>query len=240
MRLAIKPMLLALSLCMATSPLATADVSQGELIGQRTVSRARRAVAIGPTAGGTLVLGKRDVDGAISMGLGLYLFDVAVVPSLATMSEALQGSAKREALARAKHMIASGEAPPGVSTDDLADAIFEEVRAELQRQLLAEGKKFEKPRLTLDLEAGYQVTAEAWNFRTTATIGLGPVSLGPTLHVSRAGVALGPELALRLLGNRGRRPPVLGLFARADFAMHNRADMADVFGIGVRALLDLL
>lgn len=233
-------LLLVFGLTLGTASSAAAELAQHELIGKRTVKRARRAVAIGPTAGGSLLISDGDYDGAISMGLGLYLFDVAVVPSVATMSEALQGTAKREALARAKHMIATGAAPAGMSADDLAAAIFEEVRAELMRQLLAEGKKFEKPRLTIDLEAGYQLAAEAWNFRTSATVGLGRVSLGPTLHVSKAGVALGPELALRLLGNRGPRPPVLGLFIRADFALSDRDANADMYSLGFRALLDLL
>ena len=240
MRSKLGPWLLVLGLAMGTASRAVAEQAQGELIGKRTVTRARRAIAIGPTAGGSLLVSGGDVGGALSMGFGLYLFDVAVVPSVATMSEALQGTAKREALARAKHMIANGQAPAGTSTEDLAAAIFEEVRAELMRQLLAEGKKFEKPRFTLDLEAGYQFAAEAWNFRTSATVGLGRVSLGPTLHVSKAAVALGPELALRLLGNRGPRPPVLGLFIRADFALSDRDANADMYSLGFRALLDLL
>ncbi|MBK9071492.1 MAG: hypothetical protein IPL79_10880 [Myxococcales bacterium] len=240
MRRTVKLSLLALCLIVGTESSAADDFFQGDLVRKRTLKRARRVVAVGPTIGGSLLIGDGDVGGAVSMGLGLYLFDVAVAPRVSTMSEALQGTAKREALARAKHLIATGEAPAGMNAEDLAVAIIEEVRTELVRQLLADGRKFEKPRFTVDVEGGYQFAAEAWHFRTSATMGLGPVSLGPTFHVSEAGVGLGPELALRLLGNRGPRPPVLGLFIRADFALSDRETNVDMYSFGARALLDLL
>jgi hypothetical protein len=248
---------LALALCLAVSAVSStasaqsvpdialpdfsvADIPVGKLA-SNTVHRIRRAVAFGPFAGAMPVIpGSGDVDGAVSVGLGLWLFKIPIVPD----QETIEGIVMERARARLKEAVQAallrGEKP---TEDDLVN-----LGRDIYRRLLAEfldertPRLWEKPRFHLHLEAARLFRSDSWQARTTATIGLWRISLGPSLMVDfgdDTDLFLGPEMSLRLLPWKSPRSPIVDLFLRMDFAVTDD-ERNSLTSFGGRFVLDLI
>jgi hypothetical protein len=212
-------------------------------MGRATFSRARRMVALGPFVGAAPFCSFASdapyrCDGVASFGLGLYLFKIPVLPS----TEMIKDAVKRRVEERIKQTILQGQPPPG---QDDAEKLFREVYEEVKAELLqgVRPKKVEKPLGKIVLETGYLMRAEAWQLRTTAGVGMGPVTVGPTVVGSfrdHTSAALGPEVAFHLTLGSGPRTMVLDIFARCDFVVTDRQITGDEFALGLRFLLDII
>jgi hypothetical protein len=224
---------------LASAPAVADDAPTTEAMARATVARARRAVALGPVggaAGGCTTDGT--CDGQVALGLGLYLFDVPVVPTLTSIEDRV----KARVTQRLKEMITEGK--PAPTADDLA-RIAAEVKAEVMAEFAGEvaPHTLERPTAKLVLEAGYQLRAAAWQARATAGVGAGPVSLGVTLagtFADRTSGSVGPEVALHLTLGDGPRTQVIDLFGRADLVFARRDTAHDTITIGARFLFDLI
>ncbi|HLU65902.1 MAG TPA: hypothetical protein VKZ63_06485, partial [Kofleriaceae bacterium] len=194
-------------LAMGVWPEATARAEPGEPtlrdVAEGTVDRARRAVSIGPSAGGSLAIGLPDgeLDGAISFGLGLYLHDVPVAPTPASLRALVEARVRERVEEKVRGMIERGEPAPGKEDlERLAREITDEVRREVQSYATVQPRTLERPRMAFDLEGGYLVRSEAWQVRASAGIGIKWVSLGPTVAVHLGddkALLVGPAIDLR-------------------------------------------
>lgn len=231
-----------IALCLLVPALATADDAGGptpEAMAKATLGRARRAIAIGPLAGangGCTTSGTCDVQ--LTLGLGLYLFDVPIVPTPTSIEDKVKARVRR----RLQEIVTAGKPMP--TGDDLA-RILGEVKAEVMAELAGKltPHLLERPKAKLVLEGGYQLRTAAWQVRTTAGLGVGPVSLGVTLvgtFADRISGSVGPELALHLTLGDGPRTRVVDLFGRADLVFAHRDAAQDVITVGARFLFDLI
>jgi hypothetical protein len=217
-----------------------ADIPVGKLA-SRTVERVRRAVAFGPFAGAMPVIpGSGDVDGAVSFGLGLWLFKVPIIPDQDTIEAIVMERARARLEQAVQAARLRGEKP---TEDDLVN-----LGRDIYRRLLAEflderaPRVWEKPRFHLHLEAARLFGAGSWQTRTTATLGVWRISLGPSLMVDfgdDTDLFLGPEMTLRLLPWKGLRSPVVDLFLRVDFAV-TEDERGSLTSFGGRFALDLI
>lgn len=214
------------------------------------VSRARRAVAIGPTVGaGFAYAPEPDESGVpISFGLGFRLFKVPVVPDPQMIRELIQDRVKAKLKERAKQMILEGRPPPtDAELVQWAREFFEEVKAEVLGTLSTRAKTMEKPRLAIDLELARVIATDqgAWLLRTGAGVGIWKLTIGPTLAWSFVegdgdGLFVGGELAVRFLPGKGPRSLVIDVFLRADFGVTENVDDVTFVGAGARALVDII
>jgi hypothetical protein len=222
-------------------PEVTAFVRQAALA---TISRARRKVSIGPLVGGsspyliTDQAGAKHLDGTASFGLGLYLWDVAVLPSTDWFMDALEERVKE----RIKLTLLDNQPLPG--RQDL-ERLVREVWEDVKGQLLddAGGSLHERPSFKLVLEGGYLMRSAAWEPRITLGFGVSVVTIGITCAGAfrdHNAASLGPEVAFHLTLGKGPRAHVVDIFARGDYYVNNRRFYGEQFALGLRFMLDLL
>lgn len=210
-----------------------------------TVRRARRAFAIGPTAGGWAAYAPSPELGeqAVTFGLGLEVFKIPVVPDVSTI-KALIIERLRAKLVAAIADRFKGVAPPQDELERMAIEIFEEVKAEILDQLNARPKMMERPRFSLAIEANRLFESEAWLARMRLGIGIWRFTLAGSAAIGRPAddtvVFLGPELSTHLLLSKGVRTPVVTVFVRGDFEVTNREPNTDLVTVGARFLLDII
>ncbi len=207
--------------------------------------RFRRSIALGPIAGGVglCTLSDTECDGGVSFGLGLYRFDIPVVPTLDMVRTLIE----RRALDRGKELARAGTPDRAPTQEEIERYAREElmtIKAEVMRELNARKPKLaEKPGWHMLLEGAYLFSSEAWQVRPTIGLGIGPISVGVTsvVHIAdNTNLAVGPELGYHLTLGKQTRTIVIDLFARADFAVTGRDELADAISLGVRLGLDIL
>lgn len=217
------------------------DIPAGKLA-SLTVSRTRRAIAVGPFVGAMPIIPTAgDADGAVSFGVALSLFDVPIVPDRKAIEQIVMDRAKALLKEAVEAAVLRGEEP---TEDDLAT-----MGREILRQVLAEfleartPKLWEKPRAHLHLAGARLFRSDAWQARATVAVGLlGRVSLGPTLMLDLdddTDLFLGPEMSVQLLPGKGPRSPIVGVYLRADFAL-TRDERDALISAGGRIMLDLI
>jgi hypothetical protein len=246
--MAIRLSILVLTCLLATEGAARAQEpdpadATAEEIARGVVRNIRRAIAIGPTIGGFSTYGLEggELGGGLSFGLELEVFKTPV-PTPGRLRELV----KEKTEAKLKVIIRDrfgGVRPDAETLKRLAREIALEVKAEVVADLRATPPVLQKPRLGILLEANYLFGPADWLVRLGLGIGVGPVSIGPTLS-GRFGdetvARLGGELAIHLLPTRSPRSPALDLFLRGDFELHARDTNDDQISLGVRLLLDLI
>lgn len=238
---------LVLALCLILiAPAASAqsipiqDIPVGKLA-SNTVSRVRRAVAVGPFVGAMPVIpGTGEVDGALSFGLSLSLFKVPIIPDSDTIKRIVLERAQARLKAVLEAAALRGEKPTEDEVATLGREIFEQVLAEFLAERAP--RLWEKPRFHMHLEAARLFRTGSWQSRTTLAVGVWRVSLGPTLLVDfhdGADLFLGPEMTVQLLPGKGPRSPIVDLFVRVDFAVTDDA-RENLTSFGGRFVLDLI
>jgi len=221
--------------------LARADVARQ--IAQGTALRARRAFALGPLVGGagTYLFDPGEFEGQLSFGLGLYWFDVPLVPDIQKLVEARAQALLKE---RVKQAMAGGGAP---TQEDLAEwgrEVYEEARDELLGKRGA--KLVEKPRFALTFEGARVFRSEGWQVRASAGLGIKSFTAGLTTAVQFGTgdtIALvGPEVAIKFLPGKGPRSPVIDVFVRYEFAFLEDANAPSLnqLSLGARLLVDVI
>ena len=226
---------------------AQADEAENRRVAEQIASGAirsvRRAVAIGPTIGGysAYATSSGDFDTALTFGLELELFKSKVLtPS--GLQEMVRGriAAKLKARIAERH---GGTTPDDATMKQYAREVIDEVKADLLRELNAPPKKLQEPRFQLALEANYLFGAEDWLARLGFGVGIKMISIGPTFSV-RFGddtvARLGGELGIHVMPTKSLRSPVLDIFVRGDFELHERASNEDQIVVGIRLLLDVI
>jgi hypothetical protein len=210
-----------------------------ERIAKGTFKRARRAISIGPTVGafaGYFPAAERS-DYAITFGLGLELFKIP----RAAGDGAAQGHRDQ---AREGSALLSAN-PQAANLDQLAQQIWDDTVKEVLAMENLRGKRIEKPRLTVALEANRLLDSEVWMTRLRAGLGISKLTLAGTTAVAftdpETSIYAGVELVLHVMMSSNPRSSVADVFVRADFEVRNR-DLAnaDFYGIGVRYLVELL
>lgn len=206
------------------------------------LDRTRRAVALGPFAGLAAIASDGELAASVSFGIGISLFKVPIVPDRGTIEQIVRDRAR----ARLKRLLADslrgGEQPSPEQLEDLAREVYQEVLDEFMAERAP--KVLEKPRAHLHLEAARTLSSgAAWQSRITATVGIGPISLGPTLGIDFAGdtsFLAGGETHLQILPGGGPRSPIIDLFLRADVTVGDDDDRGIAYYGGARLLLDIL
>lgn len=216
---------------------------QLQAIALGTVRRARRAIAFGPTVGawGAYIPSLEMGEHALTVGLGLELFRVPVLPDLATFKALLVERAKAKLWEQIRARF-KGAPPPPAELDRMALEIFEEAKAEILGQLNVRAKTMERPRLTLALEAERLNRSELWVGRTRVGVGIWKVTAALTVGVAFGDstmVLAGGELATHFLLSKGARSPVVDVFVRYELAV-TPDDELDFVTLGARFLLDVI
>jgi hypothetical protein len=220
--------------------ISVADIPVGKLA-SRTIDRLRRAIAFGPFAGAMPVIpGSGDIDGAVSFGLGLWLFKVPIVPDQETIKQIVMERARARLKQAAEAAILRGDKPTEDDLATLGREIYQQVLAEFLEERAP--KVWEKPRFHLHLEGARLFRSDSWQSRTTVTVGLWRISLGPSLMVDfddDTDLFLGPEMSVRLLPWKSLRSPVVDIFVRVDFALTDD-ERNSLTSFGGRFALDLI
>jgi hypothetical protein len=204
----------------------------------KVVNRGRRKIAIGPVAGGGVIIGSDGVDGTVTFGLALFTYkDCVLEPSC------WKDLVKERVKERVKQLL-KGDIE---ATEDLRKALADPnqlealVRTEIEAELNRKFDKTPKPGIHLGLEGIYTLRGPGWGGRLFIGIGLGPVSA--TIHstfVRNDGnntFAVGPEIGFHILPTLSVRSPVIELFVRGDLSVSGDPHTAT---IGARLLLDIL
>lgn len=231
---------------------ARAQAPSLETIAIGTLQRARRAVSIGPTVGlfATRAVGAGDLDAALTFGLGLELFDVPVLPDLSTIEALVIERAKAQVKTRLLDGLRGRPVAP-FELSAMVRQIYGDVRDELLGLHGVRAKTFERPRITLALEANRLFGADRWLARFRAGIGVWRFTLSAATSYGRicrggtcddhAKLFLGPELVLHALVSDQPRASVVDVFLRVDLQTTGRGDPTyDQVVLGARYLLDLL
>jgi hypothetical protein len=207
-----------------------------------TLHRARRAIAIGPTVGawGGMYTSSKSLDQAITFGLGLELFKVPVLPGPETVKALILERTK----ARLRQLVIErfrGADTPQVELENLARQVFEDVRAELLGENVR-ARSFERPRLTLALEAN-RAFEYGWLARARVGVGVNRVTLAMSLATGFGDdfrLYASPEVVVHYLTSPKPRSSVIDLFLRFDYKANRREIEGDQIVLGARFLLDLI
>ena len=209
--------------------------AHAEGLRRKVVSRARRAVSVGPMVGGAGIVdfAAGELDGLITFGLGLFVFQ----PELPS-PERVKAMVKERVKELAMKAALTGRRPTREELEQIKDEVLAELRLETPP------KTRPKPRFAFGLEGGWQPRGEAWQARLFGAFGLGPITIGPTTAVVHApgstSATAGVEAGLTFLLGKGPRPLGLQIFARGDFFVARRDTFADTGALGLRLLVDLL
>lgn len=218
-----------------------------------TLRRARRAIAVGPTVGayGTAFIHPGDVDGALTIGVGLEMFDVPVLPEIDSVQDKIIERAKAQAKARAEQLY-QGRKPDPVEVDQLAAQAYADARKEVLAVQATQPKTLEDPSFTLALEADRLLAADRWLGRLRLGVGVSKVTLGLSASFGRAcrgdgcndsvHLFAGPEVSMHILTSKEPRSNVIDGFARFDLQATGRSDGTtyDQIVLGARFLLDAI
>ncbi|MBI4510499.1 MAG: hypothetical protein HY698_12775 [Deltaproteobacteria bacterium] len=213
-------------------------------VAKTVVSRAGRMVALGPMVGGAAAVGSSggDFDGGITFGLGLFffreaLFDVGEMKK--RIQERVMERLKEKLLERAQR----GEPPSKDETEQLTKSLGDEVTTQVRNELAATPSAWPRARFSLLGESEYFAPSGSWQARAGLGIGLGRFFVGPRLAVEfedKVTAILGIEASTCLLLGKSSRTPVVNVFTRYDFRLHNRDASSDQALVGLRVLLDLI
>ncbi len=236
----------------AGSPSVTSQlIAGGNLVMRQagpTLDRARRAVSIGPEVGGGMVVAPKpgEADGLVSFGLSVHLYDQEIFDLDAFTEELTQWVEEKVK----KQLEELGPRAAQLTTEELKklkdDALAEaksELVVALKQGFAAHPKLMPDPMFVGGLEGAYLPRSGNWQVRGNFGMGLGPVTIGPTLVLHLAdhtGFAIGPELGLNLLVGDGPRPLGLEFFLRYDVFVNNRDVLPDQGTFGVRIMLDVI
>ena len=215
--------------------------------------RARRAIAVGPTVGlwSAAYIDPRDVDGALSIGIGLETFDVPILPEVDSIQDAIVERAKAEAKERAEQMF-HGQKPDPIVLEQLAAQAYADVRKEVLAVDKTRPKTFEEPSFTLALEADRLFAADRWLGRARVGFGVWKLTLGASASFGRAcrgdgcidtvHAFVGPEVVLHVQTSKAPRSNVVDLFTRFDVQATGRSDgmTYDQAVLGARFLVDAI
>jgi hypothetical protein len=234
-----------------TSAVVGAIVNGGAMVMRQagpTIERARRAVSFGPEVGGGGVLARSpgQADGEMSFGLTLHIYDQQIF-DLDAFTEEVQGWAEAKVKQKLAELGPKAAQLTGADLKQLeADALAEaknELVVALQHGFMPPPDSTPDPMFVAGLEGAYLPRGDAWQVRANLGIGIGPVTIGPSLAVhlaDRKGFALGPELGWNVLVGDGARPLGLEFFLRYDVFVNNRDVLPDQGTVGVRVMLDLI
>jgi hypothetical protein len=205
--------------------------------------RARRAIALGPSAGigGAYAPSPGETDAAVTFGLALRMFKVPVIPDV---QEMITEKVKARTTERVRQMIANGAPPPDeAELARIGMEILEEVKAEVLGERPRPGRLLEKPRLAITLEGARFLRADAWQVRGTIALGVWKFTVGPViggLIGDADGLMLGGEIAVHLTPWKGPRSPVIDVYGRYEVGVTDQVSEGDLVTIGTRFLLDLI
>ncbi|HET7499724.1 MAG TPA: hypothetical protein VFK02_01940 [Kofleriaceae bacterium] len=230
---------------------AQAEAPTIETVARGTFRRARRALSIGPTVGlwTAAIIDPGDLDAALTIGVGLEMFNVPVIPSMETLQDLVVERVKAQAKQRILDVF-KGRQPEPLELDTLVKQVYDDVRSEILGLQNVRPKTFERPKYTIGFEANRLFGADRWLGRTRVGIGVWKVTLGLSAAVGRVcrggtcddGVKafIGPEIVLHALPSDQPRASVVDAFVRADFQASGRGvETYDHIVLGARYLLDI-
>ncbi|MCS6898285.1 MAG: hypothetical protein RMJ98_00700 [Myxococcales bacterium] len=211
-------------------------------IASENLRRIRRGVAFGPHLGasGNYLAVPNQMDGGVSFGLGLYLFNI---PTTFDLRDLVIHRARHEITARVKQLTDEGRPPSGAELESLIRAVYREALDEILGKNRREDKTLERPRFGFIVEGQRLFRSEAWQVRFVPSLGISFLSIGPTLTLhtgARTTGLLGGELSVRLLPEGGPRSRVIEIFGRAELSLGHKDTVGTHAGGGVRLLFDLL
>lgn len=211
------------------------DANAAAQIGVGVFNRTRRAIAIGPHAGGYVgtSLDPNEMVGGVTFGLALYTFNI---PTVFDLQELIQERVKIAAQNEAKRILAEGGQP---DMEAIGRKLYEDIKAEIMGEEI-KPRTLERPKRGVILEGIIQTTpVSGYGTRLSVTHGIKPVSLGLAVTYLRSSgtnlVYLGPDLSLRLTPVGRSRTPVFDLYVRGDYGFGDPF----LITLGGRALLDL-
>jgi hypothetical protein len=209
------------------------------------VRRARRAIAIGPTVGGSFVdlPESGETSAAVSFGLSLYTFKVPILPDSDLVKEMIKTRFKAKLKEYLKRGVREGKLDISKAEREM---IVPQILAEIGREMVGfenlRAKTFERPRFALTLEGDYSLNGGFFSTRLRLGLGVSRLLIAPTLTTYFGDDILfivGGEMALLALLGKGARSPIVDLFIRAEFPVHGATD-AYSFGGGLRVSLDII
>jgi hypothetical protein len=223
-----------------------------ETVARGTFRRARRAISIGPTIGlwSAAIIDPGDIDAALTVGIGVEMFKVPVLPDMQTVKTLINERVKAQLKDRVKAAFQGHPVEP-MALDALAAEVYAEVRDEILGVRDVRGKTMERPRYSIGFEANRVFGAERWLGRTRVGIGVWKLTLGISAAVGRVcrgptcddGIKFfsGPEVVVHFLTSKKPRASVVDAFMRFDFQVSGRGTVEtyDQLVLGGRFLLDV-
>ncbi len=209
----------------------------------KALRKLRRATAFGPfvSAAGGLTSGEPTGEERASFGLGLFHFDIPVLPTSETVQGILRNRAAERFAAALAQLPAGGAAATEAEKASLAEQVWNDVQAEFL--LEHRPRHFEKPGFAILLEVDHLFEIGAWEIGTILSYGIGPIlfGAGPVVHIED-GTALYThlEVSVPILISDGLRSPIVQPFVAGDVAATGRDERDDRVLIGARLVLDLL
>lgn len=222
------------------SAMAFAQNIPWERIGQSAFERARRSIALGPFVGVTGVGGGgRDLDSALSFGVGISRFDIPIAPDRAEIEGVLKERFKTLFKEKLKEALQGNLNADNVDPKQIAKDAWNDVLA-----AYIEGRKhriLEDPGFRIHLEGTRIFAAEAWQARGSVGTGVSGFSFALSFGGEFGDdnfAFIGLEATKPLVfGNA--RTPVVDIMARVDRGFGEAHDDVSV-SLGARLLLDIL
>lgn len=215
-----------------------------------TVNRGRRAISIGPSIGAWTggFTAQEQFETALTVGVGVELFKVPVLPDMQTIKALVQERAKAKLRAHLLAIVA-GRPPEPLELESMAKQVYEEVVAEFLGQNVRP-KRFERPRLNVGFEMNRLFEAGAWVPRFRAGLGVWKFTVGLSVSGACLGgpcgdrleLYTGPEVVLHMMTTKNPRSSVIDAYLRVDLQATGRSeiDPYDQVVLGARFLLDLI
>jgi hypothetical protein len=209
----------------------------------RALERTRRSLTLGPMIGAAPGVSLAEENVGLQLGLGLVLmrYKVPILLSEERLREIMVGRAQVLVAERARAAAASGLAPTEEQMKAWALETWEQLKAEMLRELRP--RMFEKPSFRLAFELDYFTGGGAWDARASTGFGLGPVYLnlgtGVRIEDGAAGL-LSAALSVPMLLSGGLNSPVVHWFLRYDLPYTGRSEHSDRIFLGAQLALDVL
>lgn len=230
----------------AADALVRADAGLPPIV-RSSLGRVRRAIALGPRGGvaGSYspFAGRGEV--SLSLGLALEVFRGPILPGADELRAILVDGLQARIVAVARDIAARGGPPPGEDAlRGYAKEILHAVHADASNRMGMPHRWFPPPLFGVAIEGAGRTGADGLELRLTVGVGLGPVSVGPTVafHSDRTdpGVLVGVEVARHLVPRKSPRAPVFDLFLRLELAAKQNPTTSHQGSVGLRMLLDLI
>lgn len=220
-------------------------------IARGTLRRGRRAISIGPSVGlWTGAFTAQDsFETALTVGVGVELFKVPVLPDMQTIKALVMERAKAKLR---DHLVAvvMGRKPDPIEVESMAKQIYDDVVAEILGLHNVRAKRLERPRLGVGFEMNRLFDAERWVPRFRAGVGVWKLTVGMSLSGACLGgpcgdrleLYTGPEVIVHVLTSKEPRSSVIDAYLRVDLQATGRSeiDPYDQVVLGARFLLDLI